>query len=88
MESLSSRTVIGLVMGVLLFVTVATLYATGPGTKLVACEGFSSLPSNLNGGNLLRPAGLRTSNGNAAGTCVYQRTNAWERLKGAITGSP
>ena len=55
------------------FVTVAGLYASGPSHKLIRCYPARS-------GDLYAPA--------SPGGCIYKRTNAWERFKGAITGNP
>jgi hypothetical protein len=61
----STRAVVGLVVGVLVFLTIAGLYATGP----------SRYPDHCN---------------NIPGGACFPgpRTNAYERIKGAITGNP
>jgi len=71
------RTVIVLVVVVLAFVTVAGLYASGPKYGKSHCPRTTSNTYN----DYLHP-------GASAGTCWRERTNAFERIKGAITGNP
>jgi hypothetical protein len=72
------RRVIGLVVLALALVTVAGLYFSGPTERFVLCFPKGEQPTN--GGSIWRPL--------SGGACLYQRTNAWERFEGAITGNP
>jgi hypothetical protein len=75
----------------LAFVTVAGLYAAGPATKSRTCE-TESVDSSGGGyggygpqnDSMLRPK----SSGDTQTFCTSKRTNAFERIKGAITGNP
>jgi hypothetical protein len=76
-----TRTVVGLVALVFAFVTVAGLYASGPAWK------YS--PRHCLGGYEQRPgeSGLHYI-GPEICSQHRERTNAWERFKGAIIGNP
>jgi hypothetical protein len=63
------------------FVTIAGLYATGPAWKTTT---RCSPPSE----SLFRPAGHGYGTRGGGCSTFRDRTNAWERFKGAITGNP
>jgi hypothetical protein len=70
-----------LLVGAAAFVTVALLYATGPAWKSTT---RCSPPST----SLLRPAGRGYLHRLGGCSTFRSRTNPWERVKGAVTGSP
>jgi hypothetical protein len=74
----SWRSFIGSLIAVQVAVAIAiTLYATGPAWTLSMTSCTSSSSSSI----------LRPRKGKDC-TTVVRRTNAWERLKGALRGSP
>jgi hypothetical protein len=73
------KTLIGLVAAVLVVAVVLRLYATGPSRK----AGKTVYPASS---NPTAAAAFCIVRGNRA--YLAQRTNAWQRFKGAITGNP
>jgi hypothetical protein len=71
------KRMIGLVAGALVVVVVLVLYATGPSHKLARCY-----PGRW------EPDPYAPNAHIVGGGCTYKRTNAYERIKGAITGNP
>jgi hypothetical protein len=71
------KTLIGLVAAVLVVAVVLTLYATGPSRR---ASRFECTPQATNAGAFCVTNGKRAY--------IAERTNAWERFKGAITGKP
>jgi hypothetical protein len=63
------------------FVVLVALYVTGPGRK----ETTRCSPPSA---SVLRPPGSGYGHRGGGCTTFSRRTNAWERLKGAVTGNP
>ena len=76
-----TRTTIAVVTTVLVVATVLTVYATGPSRK-------ASNRLCLDGSPPQVVAVYCTVDPNKDRFVVAERTNAWERFKGAITGKP
>ena len=75
-----SRTLLGVVAAVLVVVVVLTLYATGPSKRAGRTRCPATTVTAAIAVCVLSPDGKRAY--------VAVRTNAWERFRGAITGTP
>jgi hypothetical protein len=75
---------ISLGVGTLIVAVLLTVYATGPSTK--ASGKVCNLGPNAIADAIFAAGRICVLHGHHA--YFTERTNAWERLKGAITGSP
>jgi hypothetical protein len=74
---MKTRTVVGLVAAGLAVAVLFTLYATGPSHKVGRCY-----PGRW------EPDPYAPNAHIVGGGCTHKRTNAFERIKGAVTGNP